>query len=179
MDTEQKNNAVECSSCGTINPLFYISCTKCKRKLDITDKRIYDAQIAERKPNSGKGQVILGGVIIGAILVGVIFLLFKLLGIGGNNDSKRMPAVGEITVLTGKDGIPAATSKTSLSALNDAFRAKDEVGFNQLRLSGQVVLLPNLTTARVLDIEFGTVKVRVNTGTYSDQAFYVDPQYVE
>jgi hypothetical protein len=179
MDDSPKNNAVECSACGTVNPLFYISCTKCKRKLDLTDKRIFDAGIAEHKPYSAKGQTLLGGVIFGVIMLGVMFFLFKLLGIGSSSDSKMIPSVGEATVLTCKSGIPAAISKESLSALNASFRAKDEFGFNQLERSGEVVVLPDLTHAKVIGIDLGAVKIRVSSGTYADRAFFVDPQYVK
>jgi hypothetical protein len=95
MDETPKSNAVQCRECGTVNPLFYISCTNCKRKLDLTDKRLFEQKIEDNKTVPTSNASLLSLVLFGVLFSIFFYFALNIMGFGrneeksalGNNDS--------------------------------------------------------------------------------------------
>lgn len=109
-----------------------------------------------------------------------IAVLASLAFISCSSNNPNLPSTGEIAIIasTIPDGVLAATSEAAFSKMNDISRAKDEFGMEQMFNAGQVVILPNYCTGRVLDISFGKYQVRILDGIHKDKAVYVSSSFV-
>ena len=96
---ELKINAVQCSKCGTNNPRFYIKCKNCSRKLDMSDKRVYDENVDEKTANATKWTTT--SLAVFTIVFGTLFyLVIKFLGINNHNSSSSQPQLNRSNIGT-------------------------------------------------------------------------------
>lgn len=94
---ELKTNAVQCGKCGTNNPRFYINCKNCGKKLDMSDKKIYDENVDKKTTNSPKWTPT--SLIIFAVVFGTLFYFgLKFLGVGNHDSSSKETSTTSLDV---------------------------------------------------------------------------------
>ena len=74
--------------------------------------------------------------------------------------------------------IPVAVTKEAMDQMTRSFTVKDEIGFNNLFLSGQAFWAKSGTKVLVIDSTFTTSKVRILEGDYYGQSGWVPYEWV-
>jgi hypothetical protein len=96
MEGMNTTNAVQCSTCQTNNPRFFINCKKCGKKLDMMDRRVYDADI-DKKPEVSNKVTPVSMLIFIIVFSTFLYFGFKILGIGRKKENPVVGTYGQLS----------------------------------------------------------------------------------
>ncbi len=127
------------------------------------------------KENQKKVGITLGVCCGLPILIIIISMLF-----GGSDTQTSSPNSGDQGRLYMDGGtIPVAITKDALDKMTRSFNVKDEIGFDNLFLSGQAFWTESGTKVLVIDMSFATRKIRILEGSQYGRSGWVPYEWVK